>query len=93
MNRAVLGFSVGLCLVGGVALGGLAAPLASGYLLAGQTAGGTTITPTTSPLVRIRYSSEDAHLHLMQAGRAVELWVEHDADARAPDCRPEPGRA
>ena len=93
MNRAVLGFSGGLCLVGGLALGGLAAPLASGYLSAGPTAGGTIITPTTSPLVRVRYSSADAHLHLMHKDQALELWVERDADAWAPDCRPEPGRA
>ncbi|MEO9229111.1 MAG: hypothetical protein ABI216_09230 [Devosia sp.] len=91
MNRAIFGFAFGLCLVGGLALGGLVSPLAKGYLSPQQTAGGTEILKTNSPFVRVRFVPGDVRLHLVRNGRPVELWIEHDGDA--PDCLPEPGQA
>jgi hypothetical protein len=92
MNRAILCFGAGLCLVGGLALCGLAAPLASGYLWPDEIAGGSAITRTSSPLVEVRFTEAGGHLRPLQGGRLFGLWVEPGPDAPAP-CPPEPGQA
>ncbi len=93
MNRALFGFWIGLCLVGGLALCGLVSPLASGYLLADETAGNITITRTTAPLVAVRYLRGDEHLVVPRSGRTLALWLERGRDTPARPCLPEPGRA
>ena len=93
MNRALFGFGTGLCLIGGLALGGLVSPLASGYLLADKRAGDSTITRTTSPLVQVRLVRGGEHLVVMRGGRHLALWLERGRDVPARPCLPEPGRA
>ncbi len=56
MTRTLMGFVVGLVVAGGLALAGLAVPVASGYLGAGALLpGGEMVSLTSPPMVRVKY--------------------------------------
>jgi hypothetical protein len=85
MNRALMGWTVGLGLTGGLAAALLVAPLAAGYFAPGATAGDAAISETSAPLVQVRFvPPEVALLHVMRDGKPVELVLLIDPDCPRP---------
>jgi hypothetical protein len=87
MNRALVGWTVGLALTGGLAAALLVAPPALGYLVAGPMAGDAKITQTSAPLLQVHFvPPKTALLHVLRDGKPVELVLHID-----PDCTPRSG--
>jgi hypothetical protein len=73
MTRTLMGLVVGLAAAGGLALAGLAVPVASGYLAArALTPGGEVISVTTPPMVRVKFvPSGDTRPRLTRQGKTM----------------------
>jgi len=82
MTRTLMGFVLGLGAAGGLALAGLAVPVASGYLGAGAlTPGGEAVSVTTPPMVRVKFvPSGDMRPRLPRQGKTMR------SQLIAPDC-------
>ena len=87
MNRALLGWTIGLSFTGGLAAALLVAPPALGYLAGGPMAGDAAITQTSAPLTHVRFvPPKTALLHVTRDGKLVALVLHID-----PDCSPPSG--
>jgi len=87
MTRTLTGFVVGLVITGGLAIAGLAVPVARDYLGGVVlTPGGADVTLTSAPMIRTSYAGpEDKATWLSPHGRLVRpLLVD-------PDCQPPQG--
>ena len=85
MTRTLMGLVAGLVVAGGLALAGLAVPVASAYLGVGAlTPGGDVVSATSPPMVQIRYvPSGDTRMRLTRHGKIMRSLL-IDPDCQSP---------